>query len=130
METEVLGPMRTIAPGDSTSFTIEWGACRCPGPVVEVNEVGCVAERLQADVGDGYVRLTGKFGLFDIGQLSLSWINEDGQSVNQQSLGKVDPLTAVLLDRVLPVPKGAKSVRLQTSSPLGQNPVLAQTSLE
>ena len=130
METEVLGPMRTIAPGDSTSFTIEWGACRCPGPVVEVNEVGCVAERLQADVGDGYVRLTGKFGLFDIGQLSLSWINEDGQSVNQQSLGKVDPLTAVLLDRVLPVPKGAKSVRLQTSSTLGQNPVLAQTSLE
>lgn len=129
METEVLSPLRSINPGESTNFTIHWGACRCPGPVLDVNEVGCVAERLQVDVGHGYVRLTGKFGLFDIGQLSLIWHNERGRIIKQDSLREVDPLNALLLDRVLPLPEGAKSITLQTSSTLGQNSVLAQASL-
>jgi hypothetical protein len=130
METEVLAPLRTIAPGATETFAIEWGACRCPGPVVDVNEVGCVAEPLRADINNGYVRLTGKFGVFDVGQLSLIWRSERGQLVKHESLGNVDPLTAILLDRVSPIPKGAKSVRCQVSKMRGQNPVLATVSLE
>jgi len=130
METEVLSPLRTIAPGATESFAIEWGACRCTGPVIDVNEAGCVAERLQADIDGDYARLTGKFGVFDVGQLSLIWHSEGGQIIAQESLGNVDPLTAVLLDRVTPIPNGAKSVQCQVSSMKAQNRVLAEVSLE
>ena len=36
METEVLSPLCTIAPGHETTFTLEWGSCRCAGAVVDV----------------------------------------------------------------------------------------------
>ena len=130
METEVLSPLRTIAPGATETFAIEWGACRCPAPVIDVNKAGCVAEPLQANVSDGYARLTGKFGVFDVGQLSLIWRSERGQVIKREPLGDVDPLTAVLIDRVFALPKGAISVNLQVMPVGGQNPVLSSTSLE
>jgi hypothetical protein len=130
METEVLSPLRTIAPGATETFSIEWGACRCPGPVIDVNEVGCVAEPLQADVKNDFVHLTGKFGVFDVGKLSLIWRSERGQMIKHESLGEFDPLTAVLLDRVVPIPIGSKSVHLQGASMSVNNPILATVSLE
>ena len=36
MEVEILSPFQPIEPGQAASFRIEWGACRCPGPIVDV----------------------------------------------------------------------------------------------
>ena len=33
MEAEVLSPLRTIPPGETTSFSIEWGLCRADAKV-------------------------------------------------------------------------------------------------
>ncbi len=130
METEVLGPLRTIEPGDSSSLSIEWGVCRCPGPVIDVNDAGCVAEALQTTAADGYLHFSGKFGVFDVGQLSLLWLGEQDQIIAQESLGGVDPLSAVLLDRVLLIPDGTHSLRIQNASRSGQDSILASASWE
>jgi hypothetical protein len=115
METELLSPLRSIAPGETTTFTITWGVCRCPGPIIHANDTGCTAEQLKAAVSEGYVRLTGQFGVFDRGELELVWRSNGAEVVDRLQLGAVDPLTAVLIDRVLPLPARAVRVELRVT---------------
>lgn len=128
METEVLSPMLTIAPGASESFAIEWGVCRCPGPIVDVTDAGCVAEPLEAAMEGSYCRLTGSFGVFDIGELALVWRDELGEILQNESIGLVDPLSAVLLDRVVLTPVGAVSVDCQTIAAASRQQLLLATA--
>ncbi|MCB0068381.1 MAG: DUF4380 domain-containing protein, partial [Caldilineaceae bacterium] len=65
METEVLGPLTVIEPGASTAFALEWGGCRCAGPVVDVQTAGCTAKRLAVQTTSTSASLTGSFGVFD-----------------------------------------------------------------
>ncbi len=130
METEILSPLRTIKPGDKTTFSIEWGACRCPDMVTDVRAAGCVATSLSAARDDGYVALSGQFGVFDAGDLILLWRDQAGTVVSQESLGLVDPLAAVLLDKVLPAPEGAVEAELSVvASADGVERFLAATEL-
>jgi hypothetical protein len=131
METEILSPLYTIAPAASKSFSIEWGVCRCPGPIVDVTDAGCVAEPLKAAFEGEYGRLTGKFGVFDIGELSIIWRNSQGEILQSDSIGMVDPLSAVLIDRVMPVPAGAAAVDcLVTAAANSQQSLLASATME
>jgi hypothetical protein len=130
METEVLSPMRTIGPGQSTSFTIEWGACRCPGPILDVSAAGCVAAPLKAQKVGGFCRLTGQFGVFDQGELHLVWRDDEGDVLHIEPCGGVNPLTAVLLDRVAPLPQGTAAVECQVTTAGRQTHLLASTTLE
>lgn len=117
METEVLGPLRTIQPGEATSFSLTWDACLCPGPIVDVADAGCVAVPLQAIVlDDDFVRLRGQFGVNAAGYLSLVWLGSQDGQFETMSLGAVDPLTAVLLDRVVPIPMGAIGAELRVTA--------------
>jgi hypothetical protein len=116
METEVLGPLRTIAPGRETRFRIEWGACRCAGPIVRARvggDAGCVAVPLMATVTGKEVYLTGSFGVFDKGRLILLLNDDDGSVLRQQELGPVDPLGAVQVDHTAPLPTGATAAVLR-----------------
>jgi hypothetical protein len=131
METEVLSPLYTIAPTASKTFSIEWGVCRCPGPIVDVSDAGCVAEPLKAEFDGEYGRLTGKFGVFDRGELFMVWRNRQGESIRSNSMGTVDPLTAVLLDSVTRVPAGAAAVECQVMPAAGsKQTLLAAATLE
>lgn len=117
METEVLAPLRTIAPGKATSFNLRWDACMCPGPVVDVTPGGCVARPLSATpVGGAYVRVQGTFGVHAVGILNLVWRDSQGQVLESRIIGGVEPLSAVILDRVLPVPDGARRIELQLTT--------------
>ncbi len=130
METEVLGPLRTIQPGQSTTFSIEWGVCRCFGTVVDVGEAGCVTEPLMAQPSGDYARLSGQFGVFDYGEMFLAWCAEDGQVITRHSLGWVDPLAAFNLDKVVFLPGDARTVELWlTAAADGQERRLATTRL-
>ena len=113
METEVLGPLTNIAPGDSTHFAIEWGSCRCKGAVVDVQPGGCASTRLAARThGDG-VHLTGNFGVFDAGDLFIAWRDATGYTLATTPAGPVVPLTALDVDVALPKPATAVSVELR-----------------
>ncbi len=119
METEVLSPLRTIAPGESTTFTLEWGACRCTGMVREVASGGVVVEPLTARPQTGFVRLRGQFGVFDTGSLQLVWFDAQQQVIHQQELGAANPLAAVAVDLVTPQPEHASAVELRVLTTTG-----------
>ncbi|KAA3657603.1 MAG: DUF4380 domain-containing protein [Chloroflexi bacterium] len=112
METEVLGPIQEIAPGQSTSFAMEWGVAHCAGPVVDVQAGGCSAVRLKTAVTDQSVHLTGQFGIFDTGELICNWKNAAGEVIAKETIGEVNPLTPVNLNEICEIPAGAAAVEL------------------
>ena len=127
METEVLSPLRTIPPGESTSFSIEWAACRLPGPAVAVSEAGAAAAPLRAvRAGGDYVRLTGALGAFDRGELRLVWLDAAGDALETWPRGLADPLGAVLIDRVTRPPQGAAAVDMRLLAGDGVERLLAR----
>jgi hypothetical protein len=115
METEVLSPLYDFQTGESRSFSIEWGASRCPGVVIDVGEAGCTA-RFEIEIAGDIVRLSGAFGVFDQGILSLAWKRRDGRLLETAALGRVGPLEVVILEREIEQPAGAAAVELQVTA--------------
>lgn len=129
MEAEVLGPLRTLAPGGTSTFAIEWGACRCPGAVIAASEGGCLSAPLALEpVADGYGRVTASGGVFFRGELWLVWEDERRRELSARSLGPADPLTVVALDRIERVPGGARHLALQLDV-AGERLTLAELAL-
>lgn len=117
MEAEVLSPLRRIAPGAQTSFSFEWGTCRCTGPVIAVSEAGCLSAPLSFErLSEGYARLTVSAGVFDAGHLELAGLDARQQVILRHPLGPVDPLAAVHLDRVLQIPGQVSSLVVQVAT--------------
>lgn len=127
MEAEVLSPVYDIGPGEQCSFTIMWGACRCPGDlIVDVTEAGCSGQRLRAEEQGDFVHLTGQFGTFDIGDLVLAWVDEGGRDLAEMGLGPTTPLAAVIVDRVESLPPGACRAELRVVGAMtGESQTLA-----
>ena len=116
MEVEVLSPFQQIEPEQSVTFRVEWGACRCPGPIVDVSEGGCASRKLQMTRSENYAHLTGAFGVFDRGQLELEWLDKAGGVLEPITLGPVSPLGVVTLDHLYAVPPAATQGRLIISN--------------
>jgi hypothetical protein len=117
METEVLSPLREIAPGTHTDFSILWGACRCEGEVIDTAEGGVTTAALRAipEGADG-LHLSGKFGVFDRGTLALIYFDGGGAALTQETCGTADPLTPVTLNHYASRPEGTRSVSLNVIS--------------
>ena len=120
MEAEVLSPFRDIAPGAIASFDIEWGACRCAGPILDVTAGGCVSRHLTVTSSGGHAALAGAFGVFDVGRLELTWLDRGGAALASEHLESVTPLTLVQLDRRTTPPARAAGLRLDVVTPDGQ----------
>lgn len=129
METEVLSPFRHIAPGASASFDIEWGACRCDGPVLDVTDAGCITRPLAVAVDAGQATLTGAFGVFDVGQLELTWLADDAAVLASEPLMPVTPLALAQLEYRAALPAQAAGLRLDVVAPDGQRRELASAWL-
>jgi hypothetical protein len=128
MEVEILSPFQHIAPGHTASFHIEWGACRCPGPIIDVTEGGCVGRRLLAQRNGDYIYLSGAFGVFNQGTLELKWLDQTGNALSLAELGKASPLGVILLDSLYPVSKDVSKVQLIVSTNKMQY-ILAETEV-
>jgi hypothetical protein len=107
METEVLSPFYTFQPGESRSFQIEWGACRVEGWIVDVQPGGCASQKLSARLAAGEVHLAGSFGVFDVGRLSLTWLDASGAAIDSLLSGEAGPHQPVVLHLSLQPPAGA-----------------------
>jgi len=130
MEVEVLSPFYTFKPGDMHSFRIEWEACRCAGPVVNVTEAGCTHQPLEIERTAEELRLTGSFGVFDVGSLQLVWKDGRGVPFTQAALEDVNPMQVVQVDRFVRPPVEASSLELQVVAVVNQYPrVLAVCKL-
>ena len=107
METEVLSPMCTIAPGKSASFALEWASCALNGPVVGVQAGGCASRPLAVQEADGALSLGGSFGVFDAGELLIAWRLPGGELAWGDGLGRVDPLKPVVVEHICTAPPQA-----------------------
>ena len=127
MEVEILSPFHIIEPQQTAAFRIEWGACRCPGPIVDATDGGCASQKLRVTRTGSYAHLTGAFGVFDRGELKLEWLDGAGSVLQPQTLGSVSPLGAVSIDQIVPVPAEATQARLIVSN--GTRRLLASATL-
>ncbi|MCS7061047.1 MAG: hypothetical protein RMN25_07745 [Anaerolineae bacterium] len=130
METEVLSPFYDIAPGDSADFEIEWGACRCDGPVVKVSEAGCVTQPLTIRLHEGRAQVNGVFGVFDVGHLELVWLNSVGTALAGEVLQPVNPLVLARVAHQTSVPASAVTARLDVVAQTGGRRALASARLD
>ena len=121
MEAEILSPFYDFEPGDERSFSIEWGACRCPGPIRKVSEAGCSGELLTAvPLDDQRLHLKGSFGTFEPGKLTLAWVDAAGKTLATQPLGRVSPLEAIHLDAEFTRPSHAQACELRVTAQVDQ----------
>jgi len=79
-------------------------------------------------VADGYGRVTASGGVFFRGELWLVWEDERRRELSARSLGPVDPLAVVALDRIERVPGGARHLALQLDV-AGERLTLAELAL-
>jgi hypothetical protein len=128
MEVEILSPFQHIEPGQTATFKIEWGACRCPGPIVKVTEGGCIGTDLRLERMGEQIHILGEFGVFDEGQLQLDWIGPSNLTLRSLDLGAVSPLNVVSLNEMFSIPEGASRARLVVQTYDGQC-VLTETEI-
>jgi hypothetical protein len=112
LEAEVLSPLRTLHPGNKTSFPVEWAAAYCPGPVSGVNDAGCIHQPLQVIPDGKWAQVRGVFGCFEVGQAALACLDERGKVLRQVVLQQASPLSVLRVDSVLALPDGAARFRL------------------
>ncbi|MCZ0937091.1 MAG: DUF4380 domain-containing protein [Caldilineaceae bacterium] len=120
MEAEILGPLRSMAPGETQRLDIDWYVARCPGPIVNVTDAGCANQRLRAESIDAGIRLTGVFGLFHLGSVQLVWLDEDECALETETLALVNPLNVLRVDCVRRPPPGAQVAQLLLCDAQGQ----------
>jgi hypothetical protein len=128
METEVLGPLQEIAPGSSTALRIEWAAARCPGPIVAVNAGGCAARPLTAGGRDEGLYLTGRFGVFDRGDLQYRGYDGNGAMLAEHHMGPVEPLQTLAVRELIPAATELARVELVVRTASGDERLLAEAA--
>jgi len=99
VETEVLGPLVELAPGQSASFRLDWYAARIGGkyPVLGCTEVGVTCEPLSAKAAGGKVRLAGRFGVFYPATAQVVFLDAGGKECGKVTLKAAASPTAPLV---------------------------------
>jgi len=119
LEAEVLGPLRLMQPGEAQSFDIEWCACRCPGPIVNITEAGATHAPLTTEPEGSALRLRGMYGVFEPGTVRLAWLDAAGIELAAETLGPAHPLEVLRVDVVREAPKEWESVELALAGDVG-----------
>jgi hypothetical protein len=121
LESELLSPYATLAPGEEYSFPVYWAPTRIPNPVREHSSAGAVSESLSAKIQSGTVTLKGVFGVFMPGTLEATFYSPLGEELSHESLQAVDPREVVRLEKSVPLPAGAFRVSVLVRDADGEN---------
>ncbi|MBM3279803.1 MAG: hypothetical protein FJY95_17240 [Candidatus Handelsmanbacteria bacterium] len=117
LEVEVVSPIAELAPkGGRYTFVEDWWAARVKGPILAVNQVGAVAQRLAVDQG----RFTGRYGVFHEGRARLVVLDEGGQVLQQGVEHPVTPLESFSLDEEIKMVQGAARAQVQVQDRQGR----------
>jgi hypothetical protein len=102
MESEVLSPLTTIEPGETTHMLLEWGVCRCDAQVTAVGSIYAASHPLEfVKVGDDRIHLKFRGGVFIGGELLAIFSDDAGNVLSQTTLGTVTPHQLVVIDHTL-----------------------------
>jgi hypothetical protein len=127
VESEVLGPLAELAPGQTYSFHVDWYAAKIGGeyPVADCTEFGATCEPLTAKAAGGKVRLAGRFGVFYRGTAGLVVLDAGGKECGKVALKvPASPAAPLVLARDEALPAEAATVCLVledvSGKPLGE----------
>ena len=127
IETELLGPLETLQPGQSASFDYEWRLARIGGnfPIIDCTDAGCTAEVLSASqTSGGTLTLSGRFGVFYHGSARLRFLDERGKQLFETHPVSVSPDSPLVMRSAfhdLAVPAGACSLEVLVSDDQGKS---------
>jgi hypothetical protein len=112
MEVEVLGPVVQIpANGGSTGFTEEWWAAKVRTPVLDVNPVGAVAQKMAYDGTAGI--LSGVYGVFYVGTTRVAFLGGDGTVLSEGQSHSVTPLEEFQLQESVGIPDNTRTLEVR-----------------
>ncbi|MHC4233223.1 MAG: DUF4380 domain-containing protein [Planctomycetota bacterium] len=94
-ESEVLSPYANLEPGQQYTYCYQWYSAKIPSGVgvIDCTEAGVVCEPLTAKREGDTLNISGKFGVFYEGTISISAIDNNGNRMKTSASGiKVSPL--------------------------------------
>ncbi|MBI9019395.1 MAG: DUF4380 domain-containing protein [Phycisphaerae bacterium] len=132
-ESEVISPYANLKPGEEYTYKYKWYTAKIPTGtgVRDCSDVGVVCEDLAAVRNGKSLKITGKFGVFYEGSLSIHYADSDGKNIHAETIiPKVSPLKEIVLPNTIQAIDNTSSVSLnlydKTGRDLGQ---LARVSL-
>lgn len=119
MEVEVKGPLVNLsANGGEYTFTENWWAARVRAPVLDVDSVGAIGERLSYN---GTTRaLSAAYGVFYNGTVNLAFVDSGGNVLTEGEQHSVSPLEEFQLEEAVAIPGDAKTVEVQVHDSTGK----------
>ncbi|MBN1780958.1 DUF4380 domain-containing protein [bacterium] len=111
MEVEVMGPIVELAPGESTSLSLDWGIARAEAPVLDVNDIGVVTQGLAT----GDQKLTGKYGVFNKGSIYMVYRDLRGVMLKKTVPQPVSPLKPVSIDEPARIDAEVRLIEVQVN---------------
>ncbi|MGA2498654.1 MAG: DUF4380 domain-containing protein [Tepidisphaeraceae bacterium] len=83
IENEVLGPLTELKPAESCSFHLDWHLAKIGGayPILDCSPLGVACEPFVARRTDGKLHLSGRFGAFLPGKLSIALLDSSGKQI-------------------------------------------------
>jgi len=118
VETELVSPFATLAPGEHHDFEYEWRATNIGGnfPILECSDVGCTSELFSVvRVAPERVRFSGRFGVFNNGEVQLNFLGPDGKAIGEalrQGTSPNSPVVVASMFRSARMPSGARTAML------------------
>jgi hypothetical protein len=107
VETEIMGPITTIAPRETSELRTAWHLAAIDGQeIISANDCAAIARPLMLTRGTNSA-LTGSFGIFRAGWLQFSVFNRASQPIATIQLGEVSPLRPVVLNKAISLPEEA-----------------------
>jgi hypothetical protein len=100
-------PHLTLMPASRVQMDFSISIARCRQTVTASSPTACTHRALACRARGLWVDVTGSWGLFDAGELVLTWLDQHGTSVGSISLGHATPLAMIGLDAEVPLPPAA-----------------------
>jgi len=115
IESEILSPFAELKPGESYSFHLDWFAAYIGGnyPVLACTPVGVTCGPFTAKAANGWLHMTGRFGVFCIAYATIVTLDADGKDIEtiERKL-PVSPMEALVLEKDEPLRDKYAAVRL------------------
>jgi hypothetical protein len=117
LETEVLGPLADLAPGEHTELTVRLSVCRSDGSPCGVRPAGVVLRRLEAENTGTGLRLTGGFATFTDGDVVCRVLGADGRLLTERAAATAESGGELSLDVHVEAQPNAYAVELVVARP-------------
>jgi hypothetical protein len=107
VETEIMGPVVELGPGEATELCTEWRPATIEANrIISINDCGAIGQRLTI-TKKPRTQLTGVFGVFYEAQLQLALFDRASKLIGAISLQRVSPLCPLVLNERISLPANA-----------------------